>query len=278
MIPGTSKEYLDYYKTFGEEVWVVKRNRDSGWKRKCYFIDDPEEKYNHRCILRDEVVFDFDNEDKEINKKNSEEVIKMFDEQGINYSYWDTGNKGFHIHTFWNDLHRVHKPDMIRKTLLKIYACNKDVDYQLIQGHMIRLECSVNEKSGRNKELIKYKDGLIFNNIPGFVKAVYNIKKEKLLTKTLKDVKPSDDFDPRITEILSNKIKITDGRERLLFYFIHKLKGRTNFSDLVTLLFDWYKSSGGKKLTKGIIESKVRYHWNRNYTFSPRYLDFINEN
>jgi len=71
---------------------------------------------------------------------------------------------------------------------------------------------------------------------------------------------------------------VEDGRERVLFMLIHVLKeGYKEKEDLVRFLWDWYKYSGGFKLSEGDVRRKVVYHWNRTYFLTERFLNELLE-
>ena len=63
-----------------------------------------------------------------------------------------------------------------------------------------------------------------------------------------------------------------DGRERALFLLIHLLKSKNTKGELQEHLIDWYKYSGGYKLTNEDIKHKIEYQWNRNYNFGTPYI------
>lgn len=52
--------------------------------------------YNHRDVLPNEVVFDFDEEEYEDNAHNSAKIATRLKQTGMKYSVWVTGGKGMH--------------------------------------------------------------------------------------------------------------------------------------------------------------------------------------
>lgn len=275
----TTKEYLDYYTKDGIKVEVVyhPHSRMSWGRNRKYYDGDFDCEYNHRGILNDEVVFDFDAEDKELNKTNAKEVMNIFNEQKINYSAWDTGGKGIHIHTFWKDLNKLSRPIIVKKTILKMYGGGRHIDYQLSGRHLIRTEWGLYDKSypahEYHKTLIIDKRGLEYNDFPSFMFKAYLRDVKKDFVKDLKKIGKTDSEDENVKLLMEGEIKVKDGRERVMFYLIHKLKEMYDYEEVVKKVSSWYSYNGGHKMSVSQIKSKVKYHWNRKYSFSNDYLD-----
>ena len=275
----TTKEYLDYYTKDGIKVEVVYHPHSRiGWGRNRKWYDGIMDcEYNHRSILNHEVVFDFDAPTKNENWINVVSVLKVFDNQKINYSLWSTGGDGYHIHTFWDGLEQISRLGVMKKTILKMYGGGKHIDYQLAGKHLIRTEWGLYEKlcplREVHKTLIIDKKGLSPNELPSFLFKTYvrNIKKD--FEKDLKKIEGVKGNDDRLNALMSGELKVRDGKERVMFYLIHKLKELHDYDDVVKKITSWYHYNGGFKMTKSQIKSKVAYHWRKKYSFSASYLD-----
>jgi len=275
----TTKEYLDHYTKSGVKVEVVyhPHSRISWGRNRKWYDGDMDCEYNHRSILNDEIVFDFDSAVKETNDVNAQKVMKLFDEQKINYTAWKTGGQGIHIHTLWKNLYRVSRPSIIKKTILKMYGGGKNVDYQLASKHLIRAEWGLYDKTypahEYHKTLIVDKNGLTYNELPKFIFKAYIRDVKKDFVKDLKKLGKTDSKDENVQKLMNGEIKVKDGRERVMFYLIHKLKVLYDYEDVVKKVQSWYSYNGGHKITTNQIRNKVRYHWNKDYSFANDYLD-----
>lgn len=275
----TTKEYLDFYikkQTFIEVVFHAHNRMSWGRNRKNYDgnMDCP---FNHRQILIDEVVFDFDDESAEVNAETAEIVSAKLRSHGIKFSVWHTGGKGIHIHTLWNNLWRLNNTSLIKKRILKFFAFGRKVDYQLAGSHLVRAEWGLYEKNyprfEKYKTLIADCGGLEYNDILPEIFESYKNDLSNEIVRSLDKTGGELDDKEKVKKLMDGDIKIRDGRERVLFYLIHQLKKIYEFDDVVKKLQSWYYYNGGSKLTPGQIRYKVKYQWKRNYSFGSTYLD-----
>jgi hypothetical protein len=272
-----TQEYLDYYLRFEPIEVVCHPHERISWGRNRKIYDGVFDlEYNHRSILNSEVVFDFDDSDCKKNETNSLIVCQRLLEDKLNFSYWSTGNKGYHIHTLWNNFDKISNPVSMKKIILKHYADGMKIDFQLAGKHLIRAEGGLNEKNlvkMRSKSLIYDNQGIRWNN---FTEEIMNKYKQKLVEDSAKKILKSNESDvpnKKLGMLLNGEIKIQDNREKILFFAIHQLKKSHEFEEVCSTLCSWYRYSGGHKLSDSQIKSKVRYHWNREYSFNKDYLD-----
>jgi len=271
---NTIKEYLDYYSTIQPVEVVYRPNPKVGWGRNRKIYDGVcDHKYNHRSILNCEVVFDFDSDKRDENLENSWIVVNRLGEDGLHFNVYDTGNKGIHIHTFWNKITEFKDLATMKKTILKHYAYGMNIDYQLAGKHLVRMEYGVNEKVRTNtKESLSDSDTILFNDIPDFIIKEYQEELNKYLERRL--TTPVELDDQVIKDFLEGKFEIKDGREKFMFFLINSLKNKIPENDLADRLISWYFYSSGNKLTEQEIRRKVHYHINRdiNYSFGMSFF------
>jgi len=252
----------------------------SNWADRCIMYDkkySPFKPYNHRSILNNEIVIEFDNDDKEVNKKATLEVLKRLREDGIAYSYWDSGNKSFHVHCLVDippDANRKY----FKKAFLQAYTEGLEVkpDYAVCNnGHLIRAENGVHEKTGRHKTLIRNTEG--YPVISCASRRV--IERYNLLCAVAKSYKPqaagSVRDSPQIRWLLDNGVR--DGRTRALFILAQALRGSKPENDIVLELQHWYAKTGGS-MSRAKVAYEVRRHLKTEYSLSERYVnEFLEE-
>lgn len=129
-------------------------------------------KYNHRDVLPDEVVLDFDEEELSANIYWSNKVSEQLHRLGVKHSLWTTGGKGTHIHTFWEGLDEVAEPRDLKNLLADwmIEGISVKVDRQLMGKHLVRFEWGHYEKAlpdKKFKEPVHAEDHFKYNKIPG---------------------------------------------------------------------------------------------------------------
>jgi len=275
-------QYLNKYYEIQDKILLLYRPyEDSGWGDRCLFLSDsyiPTKKYNHRAILRDEVVIEFDTDNKEDNRKYADEVAKRMKKDNIAVAKWFSGNKSVHVHAFF-DFKKAKNIQLVKKIIMRKYCDGLPLpDLQLaIENHMIRAEYGLHEKTGAHKKLISRSANYPERaRVPMDVWKDYTAKQvavvKRKLTSNLKELENLNGFKHLLSthEFKEND----DGRERALFILIHTLKEqyRENKEELVSYLQSWYKYSGGRKLDDSAIQRKVVYHWNRDYQISRNYL------
>lgn len=279
--------YLNKYYEIQNEIKLVSRKTEKdGWKR-IKFLDDsysPHIHYNHRSILYNEVVIEFDTDNQKLNRKCVDLAALKLKADGIKWAKWKSGNKSTHLHFLINPK-EANRLNLLKSAFLKLYGTfyikDKRIspDFRLCGNNiLIRAEYGLHEKTGNKKSLIsKDKEYPCISEVPERVwkeygKSVRKVLKQKL-TKADKDLINSAGFKFFLD---SDSLRITDdGRERAMFMLIHCLKSQ--YSDrqdeFIRFIQEWYRYSSGRKLTPYQIEQKVKYHWNRHYTFTRQYLN-----
>lgn len=281
----TQEKYLKSYHKLQKDIVVVSHpTRTSWWGDRCLYKSpeyDKKKHYNHRTILDCEVVIEFDDEDKKLNKKYADIVFERLRADGIKASKWYSGNKSTHVHCFVNT-RKCRNVSLLKKSFMRHYTEGLPLpDLRLAaDNHLIRAEYGIHEDTQMPKKLIS-KDPKYpwVCEAPNEVWEEYS-RKSRAVAKRNMTMAVSDLADSEIVKQLLDSSKIrtnNDGRERILFVLIHVLKHKYSKEELTKILVDWYRYSSGYKLSKQEIESKVRYHWNRDYTISVSYIEELLE-
>jgi len=287
----TPIQYLSFYFGLQQDITLVYRPHDKTWwgNRVKLFTREYYDKYpfyNHRSILNNEVVIEFDKDTKEENLLYTRMVEDKLKNEGVSYKLWFSGGKSYHIHTLW-DMKNISNPSVMKKVIMEHYSpvvtiegVSKKVspDMQLKDNnHLIRLEYSLHEKSGNKKRYIRSSgDYTKINTISEQLWEEYATYKEYLLkiqmTRNVNSVIES----PEIKYLLSssNMKKIGDGKKRILFILINILKKNTqntngkyeNKEELTNFLYEWYKYSDGYEYSKQQIKRMVDYYWEKDYS------------
>lgn len=271
-----------YYKMQNEILLCYRKTAQSSWGDRTFYLEDDYDAakpYNHRSVLKNEVVIEFDVDDKAKNLEMTDRVCERLDKDGIKYAVWSSGNRSNHIH-FFVDTGEASNLNTLKRTIIKHYTYEiGDADLAMASdNHLIRAELGLNEKTGKYKTLTKIKPGFPFVNIINpKIWDRYVSKMEQLVQRTT-TIKVNELVDhPGLKWILSAEEfrKTDDGRERALFLLIHVLKPQyqDNKEGLVKYLQNWYKYSSGRTLTDYDIQNKVNYHFGRTYEFSDRYIN-----
>ena len=107
--PNTRVTYINQIK---DEYWF-------NWKKWSECTEEEKEKVNLRELFPEELVLD-------VESKDISEIIKDLDKEELNYSIWETGSRGIHIHIFFYNL-REHSKDVrkiIRDVIIRKYDCD----------------------------------------------------------------------------------------------------------------------------------------------------------
>jgi hypothetical protein len=273
---------MKYYKIQPQILLVYRPTDKEGWRNRCFYLDDKynvNTQYNHRSILLNEIIIEYDKNDKEENIKVTNQVCKRLDKDGIKYALWDSGNRSLHIHIFLNLREATNIP-LLKKTFIRYYTYElEQPDLQLCSGnHLIRCEYGINEKSGKCKSPIYRSASYPFiNEIRQEIWAEYGEERRRALARSIvrNDTELTSTKGFKYIIAAAEFREVEDGRERALFMLIHLLKPqyKDNRKGLIQFLQDWYRYSGGYKLTSKQIECKVYYHWERKYNFTENYLN-----
>jgi hypothetical protein len=280
----TLTTYLDRYHDFQSEILLVYRALGStSWSDRCLYLGpgyEDTKPYNHRVILRNEIVIEFDSDDVQLNRKLADKVAQRLRSDNIKFAKWTSGNKSVHVHCI------VRTGDVRDRALLKRvftqHYCSDlpfRPDLQLThENHLIRAEYGVHEKTGRRKTLIS-KDSAYpcFSEIPLAVWEKYNAEFRQGLARRLVRNKDSIKEHPGFKFLITTQDfgAVGDGRERALFLVTHALKN--DFGDnkeaFTQYIQDWYKYSGGRQKSQADIARFVNYHWNKTYHIGSKAIN-----
>lgn len=276
----TLTTYLDKYRKFQSEIALVYRSSAKAWwNDRCVYLDEkysPMKPYNHRSILNNEVVIEFDEDSLEKNKELAEKVIKRLITDKIKYSLWHSGNKSYHVHFFLKFGDVVNKR-LLKKSIMRHYTEGFDIlpDLQLAGTHSIRAEYGLHEKTGKFKTKLRESKGYpTLCAIPQkawdrYIKEMEKVQKWRM-SMSVNDVADS----ALVKELLDTKNfdNLGDGRERIVFVLANILCDKYDKKELIKLLVDWYKYTNGKKLTDGQIKYKVHKAYQKKYNLSEVYI------
>lgn len=281
--------YLRKYYPIQEEILLVYRpDQSKGWSERCLYLDDdysPHIRYNHRSILKNEIVIEFDEDDKETNRQLADRVSQRLSEEGFTWTKWYSGNRSTHIHTFMR-VGNVRNLVLLKKCFLRYITLGLEQvpDMRLASNnHLIRAEFGIHEKTGEKKSFISTSGGKFPKLVepPLVVWDMYvqeqraNMKRR--ISNDLKDIEAHPGFQYIVN---SEQFRTSDdGRERALFMLIHVLKPKykDKKQELIKFLQEWYRYSSGRKLNDRQIAGKVYYHWDKDYSFSERYINELLE-
>ena len=279
-----TKKYLDKYKQLQEIEVVYRPHQRVSWgKNRKVYKGNMDLHYNHRTILTNEIVFDFDEGNIPQNYQDVKHKLEQ-DKQGFEaFQTKGSTKEGIRLHSFW-DFTRVKDKSLMKKLILKHYAYGKGIDYQLCGKHLIRCEYGFYEKEYAkqvyNLLLYKYSVDNIYgekelNIIPQEVWDKYYEYKKNQVIKSYARSKNLSVNNELINKLLKSKVKVEDGRERIMFFLIHQLKEEYSPKELGDVLINWYHYNGGHKMSVWEIRKKIKYHWNRSYVFRPHYLETL---
>jgi len=285
------KRLLAYQHELREPVRVVHHpNEDSYWKRAEFGSPsyDRTTPYNHRTVFPSEIVIEYDNEDKRLNYKLAQRVIRKLANDGISYSMWFSGNKSTHIHAFF-DMQQPENRRVLKRSILLKYATihHRGTKYKpdlnvASQNHLIRAEHGVHESTGRQKSFIdEHVSFPKINRVPMHVWEYYNdyMKEHQV---------GSDDYDEDLVDAVAqhdgfkwmlnpeNVKSAGDGRKRGLWFITNILRW-TKYQDqpekLKNFVKWWYKEAGGRKYSEHDIEQKVDASLEKDYTPGFRFMN-----
>ena len=276
------KGYMQKYGDMQEDITLCYRpTLDKGWNDRCLYQDttyDEYKPYNHRSILNNEIVIEFDEDDKETNTKYAELVIERLRKDKVAYSLWDSGNKSHHVH-FLLDMKQCLNISLLKKVVMRHYTEGFPIkpDMRLAGLHLVRAEFGVHEKSGSTKHKIKETTG--YPKVSTIKEEIWeDYKKEQIISVKRRLSRDLTDLSSHpLVRYLLNTVKfqnkVGDGHERTLFMLIHVLKPKYDSKEKLTkFLCEWYRYSSGTKLRDFEIRNKVKYHWNRDYCITENFL------
>lgn len=291
---GLSSYLNKYYKYQEQIVLVCRKSERDNWSDRCLFLDDKysaHKPYNHRSILTNEVVIEYDEDDPKVNQQVTSWAISKLNADNIIYSRWKSGGKSTHIHIMV-DLQKAQNIPLLKNAFMRHYGTyyideqgklyqDKPTDKVVKKilpdlrlcsvNHLIRAENGIHEKSGNKKSLVCIRGNYPeLNPIPMAVWERYTRQQQLSITRRMMSpAEHTEDTKQKMNKLLNTTTfkDNHDGRERALFIIIHYLK--PSYTDrkgeMIKYVTDWYKYSGGYKLTEQQIASKVHYHWPRDY-------------
>lgn len=276
------KSYLEeYYKQQKDILLVYRPTKKHNWANRCFYLDDnytSKTPYNHRTILHNEVVIEFDDEEPSRNEAATKKVIKLLEEHKIHYALWNSGNKSQHLH-FLINTRNASRLELLKRTVLRFFTpgdCEISPDFRMaIDNHLIRAEYGVHEATGRCKtRLYQSRDYFVPNELPLAVWQRYSslitVAIHRRATNALNELGTCDCVKYIAT---SHQFRDAgDGHERAMFFLIHHFKHSYSRDELVSFMVDWYRYSGGYKISNEEIARKVDYQLKRTYNFTERYI------
>lgn len=270
------------HKLYPEEpiMLLYRPSATSNWADRCIMYDkkySPFKPYNHRSILNNEIVIEFDHDDKEVNKKVTLEVLKRLRDSNIAYSYWDSGNKSFHVHALVDIPEDVNRK-YFKKAFLEAFTQGLEIkpDYAVCNNnHLIRAENGIHEKTGRHKTLLRSTEGYPkVSQGPERVLQIYR-QREAIRLSTPRPRDKNLSKSTGVQYLLTHGTK--DGRTRALFILAQALRGSQQEDEIIRTLQEWYQKTGGK-MSKSQVASEVRRHLKTEYSLSERYVnEFLEE-
>lgn len=231
------------YKNYGRSPWLYAT------------VDSPkvdEYKYNHRGVLPEEVVADFDCDEGELDGKVLD-LVKALAKNNVQCSVWRTNGKekgGIHIHMLFDIPDKVTNKKLLKKLILQHYIGDLKlygIDTQILGNHLIRFEGGHYDKlptwkAGKKTLVYCHGDSLKKNKVP---KKVWQEYARDILPYQLyhlrrgKKIKSKHETPKSIQFLLSDKFKeYKDGGDRALFTLASYYR-ELNDDELYKLLKDY---------------------------------------
>lgn len=276
--------YLEKYHDIQPRIQLCYREKNegvgSGWSDRCFYLEEKYNRakpYNHRMVLDKEVVIEFDEESLEANKQAAEAVKKRLKADRVKYSMWFSGSKSYHIHFFINPREATNL-SLLKSAVMRHYCKGLEFkpDTQLAHSHLIRAEFGLNEKTGnykvRTEQSVGYPElcEVVTDAWELYIKDMTWLMKTTM-TKNISELANSKLIKKLLdTSYFNDNIK--DGRSRLLFVLANVLKGEYDKKGLIELLQNWYRYTGGKKLTKGQVAYQVHAAYRSDQAPGEKYI------
>lgn len=265
----TLTTYLRKYAAMQDEIILCYRPQiDSGWSNRCAYLDekyDPFLPYNHRSVLMHEVVIEFDEDSRELNKQLAHKVADKLSDYKIPYSMWFSGGKSTHLHCFIK-ARNASSLSLLKRCFIRYFTGHLEYrpDLQLTGNHLIRAEFGIHEKSQERKTLVKESPSYPKEaTIPKAVWDMYNremeIVQKRMMTIAIKDI-DDDNLVKKILDTAYIREHLKDGRKRLIGALAQLLRHKySNRNELIDFLWKWYTYCNGKDLTYGQVAYQVHY-------------------
>lgn len=280
---NSQRSYLNYYNSLQPVILLKEKINYKAivFNGELY---DFKKIYNHRVILRNEVVIEYDDDNKALNRKYADIITSKMKKDGVGYSKWFSGNKSVHIHCLL-DVKTCRNISLLKKCFVRYYTEGLPLpDLQLLQdSHNIRCEYGLHEKTGVVKTKISEYNYFNLSEIPKIIWERYKEEESKVISRQItKDLKSILSESTRgINFILSTQDfrEVKDYHTRALFILIPVLRAKYSEDELVKYLQDWYHYTSGVKMNDVQIEKYVRYYYKKSYgdNFYQEYLNTLLE-
>ena len=182
-----------------DEVSISPDGKSKWIRLSDVIISAPEHPIGHRSILKNELILEIDNDNWETVRDGTRKIIEVLEKWGARDCYYlsFSGNRSIHVHVFF-DLSSIEFEDKTTRILENVdrteiqreiksyimrqiqYASDTIIDLNLSSKHLIRLEGSMNEKSGNPCTMI--------DKIPDDRPANYTVKIPDTLPSKLWDL------------------------------------------------------------------------------------------
>jgi len=290
------KQFLKLSQWQDDFLVCYRPSASSWWGDRTTFKSEDYDKnkpYNHRAILHNEVVVEYDGDEPEENRRLVDIVAHRLSVDNIEWRKLTSGNKSTHLHIMIH-VNGAMNLSLLKNAFIRYYTQNERwgrelplPDMGLTGNRLIRADYGVHEKTGDLKKPIfttpNYYSKL--NRVRGEIWSHYESMYERSMkwksSMLTKDLSNSKQIKMLMDTVRFNKYG--DGRERALYILIHALKplyvdsedGKTNLSKF---LQEWYRNSKGHKLSSVDVDRKVDYHWPRTYNIGYNYINtFLEE-
>jgi len=261
--------YLRAYHKMQDDIILCHRpSIDAGWGKRCTYLDekyDPFLPYNHRSVLFNEVVIEFDEPSPKLNRELAQKVANKLSDYKIKYSMWFSGGKSTHLHCFINPM-QASSLSLLKRCFIRFFT--KDLEYspdlQLTGNHLIRAEYGIHEKSGEYKKPIIETPGYPKPaRLPSAIWELYNqemeVVQKRMMTIAIKDI-DDDQLVKRVLDTAYIRENLRDGRKRLVGALAQLLRHKyAERNELIEFIWKWYKYVNGSDLTYGQVAYQVHY-------------------
>ena len=273
--------YLNYYNELQDDILLVYHpSENSYWDDRAFYLGknfSNHKRYNHRIVLKNEVIFEYDIDEKDTRNEGYANIIyRRLIDDGLKPSMWHSGNKSFHVHVLL-DIPNYENSYHLKKEFIKHYTRDlPQPDLQVCSSnHLIRAEGGIHEKTMNYKSLVKeHKD---YPSLSKIKPEIINQYTEKLkYLDTLPKVDLTDLAKTEEVQLIMDAEKFkkyNDGRERAMVLLIHLWKDKLEKEQLTENVWNWYKRTGGFKMQRKDVEIKVESHMNKEYNFTLNYVN-----
>lgn len=270
----TLLQYLRAYRKIQDKIMLVWRDSPQAyWNYRHMYLGpkfSARTPYNHRSMLDNEVVIEFDCGTVEENREYANKVTNRLLRDGFKYAKWYSGGKSTHVHIIIDPKQCPNVP-LLKSCLMRYYSKGLPTpDLRLTsKNHLIRAEYGLHEKTGKKKTLIsKSKEYPAISEVPDAVWNFYGQERERLLKRKL-TLTTKDLSQHKAVKFLMDSTNVRevvkDGRFRIMFLLTSVLKDVMEPKELEQFIVDWYRYSGGVKMTEKKVRENVTYILEKGY-------------